>query len=228
MAKDTKKQNEKEMAKLDREIRLAKEQREILLEEAESLKSIYKWSAPERIHEPKDRNWYVMVAGVALVIIVYAALTNNFGLIIAVIAVIFFIYALNTIPAKTVQHEVTNKGLKSHGQLFTWRTIDSFFVVRRGRHLLMNFEVRPKPTSLTTERVVVLKGEADLKKVVTYLVQHIDYLSSTEVGNNIFFRVTQGEYQPLIQFLLDSSVKTKDPKDSPKHKGRNTTEQASK
>jgi len=149
-----------------------------------------------------------MVAGVAMAIIVVAALTNNFGLIFAVVAVILFVYALNTIPPKTVTHEITNKGIKTHGQLYSWKNVIAFWVSERGRHKVIYMEVRESINDINYDRMVLLAGKADLKKVVSYLVQHVDYLSSREASTNPIARLTQGAYQPLITFLGDTELPT--------------------
>jgi hypothetical protein len=210
------KQIKNELTKLDEQIQESKALQEILADEARPIYTVYRWEAPERIYEPKTRNWYVSIGTVAMIVIVVSALTANFGLIFAVVALILFIYALNTIPPKTVAHEITNKGVKTHNFLFTWKNILGFWVLERGKHTIINMDVRESVKDQNFERLIMLKGKGDVNRIVAYLVQHIDYLSSREVPNNIIIRLTQGEYVPLLRFLGETTFYTKDPNDSPK------------
>jgi hypothetical protein len=215
MPENVQKQLKNELHKLDETIEESKRLQQIVSEEGKPIYTVYSWKAPERIFEPKSKNWYVSLGTVAMVIIVISALTANFGLIFAIIALILFIYALNTIPPKMVTYEITNKGMKVHNSLFTWRNILGFWVLERGKHVIINMEVHTRFNSLNYERVMLLKGEGDINKIVTYLVQHLDYLSSREVPTNIIARYTQGAYQPLVKYLLDNGIMTKDPNDTP-------------
>lgn len=206
----------REISELDQKIAQAEKVREIIIDEKAPIRSIYKWQAPERIYEPKNREWYVGVAAIAMIVIVYAALTNNFGLIFAIIALMLFIYAVNTIPPKQVMHEITNKGIKTHGSLYTWKNIDVFWVSHRGNHVVINFEVRVSRNDLYTQRLIALKGSGNTKTIVQELVKHVDYLTSKEAPTNPVAKFMEGKYQPLITFIDDEvdpkQKKTKQPK----------------
>ncbi|MCA9383124.1 hypothetical protein KC909_02045 [Candidatus Dojkabacteria bacterium] len=203
---------DKEIARLDQQIADAKQFRAIIQEEQKPIYSVYKWIAPERVFETRDRTWYVIVASIAMAVIIYSALTGNYLLIIAVIALILLLYALNSIPPEKVTHEITNKGLNVFERLILWKDITSFWVTRRNTHVLINFEVKE---GKDVDRIILLEGEGDAKKIVSYIVQHVDYLSQAEIGMNIIGSILEGKYVPLIRFLESDDIVTKDPKDSP-------------
>jgi len=206
-----------EMLRLDAEIERAKRYREILQEETKAIETVYQWKAPERLFSPKSREWYVTISGIAVVAIALSALTDNFGLVIAIIAVVFLIYTLNTTPPRIVTHEITNKGLKIDGALYLWRMIEAFWVVRRDEQMIMHFDVRDSERDPVSRRMILLEGEGDINYIVSYLVQHIDYLTSREASTGFLTRLIIGRYQPLLPFLEGrEDINTKDPKDNPK------------
>lgn len=216
MAENTTKQIKNEFEKIEQQLEESKKLQAIIADEQKPIYTIYKWEAPERIYEPKSKNWYVSIGTIAMGVIVISALTANFGLIFAVIALILFVYALNTIPPKQVTHEVTNKGMKTHQTLFSWKNVNGFWVMERGKNTIINMEVREGSNDPSFSRLTMLKGRGDINKIVMQLVRHADYFSSREAPTNIFERYTQGVYQPLIKYLTDiDEVITKDPKDKP-------------
>lgn len=218
MATQTKQDAEirSEIAQLDAQIASSKQYQAKIQQEREPLHTIYKWSAPERVFEIKDRRWYVTVAAISMIIIVYSALTGNYLLIFTVIALILLVYAINSIPPKDVTHEITNKGVHIFESLILWSQIDAFWLTKRGDNLMLHLEVLDKGSSFV-RRVIILVGNGNAKKIITYLVQHIDYLSPEEIGLNIVSKYLEGTYQPLMKYLETEDVVTKDPKDSPKY-----------
>ncbi|KXK27005.1 MAG: hypothetical protein TR69_WS6001001031 [candidate division WS6 bacterium OLB20] len=209
-------QQKEEMLRLDAEIERAKQYRKILEEESKTLETVYTWKAPERLFSPKSREWYVSLSGFAVVAIALSALTNNFGLVIAIIAIVFLIYALNTTPPKIVTHEITNKGLKLDGSLYLWRMINSFWVVKREGKFLMHMDIMESEREDIPKRFILLQGEGDIDYIVSYIVQYVDYLTSREASNGFLSRLIIGEYQPLLPFLEGrDDIRTKDPKDMP-------------
>lgn len=215
MAKDNSVEEvKKEIAELDQQIVEAKQIQEQLLEERKPVYSVYKWDAPERVFEIKDRKWYLGVSIVAMVIIVLSALTGNYLLIFTVIVVILLLYAVNSIPPEQVTHEITNKGINVFGELTLWKNIESFWVSTRGEHTFINFDIKDKKGG-SPHRVILLSGNGDTKRIVTYLVQYVDYLSPREGNLNFMTKIIYGEHKQLLPYLTNTNVVTKDPKDSP-------------
>jgi hypothetical protein len=203
-----------EINKLDAAIAEAKRLQTVLMEEKKPLESIYKWTAPERVFEPKERSWYVIVAFIAMIIIVYSAFTQNFLLIFVMICLILLTYSLNTIPPKDATHEITNRGLHVYGDLITWEKIKAFWITKRKDKLLFNFEIQDKPT-LNPRKLIILVGQGDVTKITSYIIQFVDYFTASEAGINFFTKYLEGEHQSLIKFLESDNILTKDPKDAP-------------
>lgn len=197
---------QQELSKLDRQIASAKKMQEILLEENKAIYSVYSWEAPDRVHDPKERSWYIAVATIAMVVIVYSALVFNGLLIITVIVLLLLLYAVNTVPPKILTHEITNKGMSLFNRLYKWSEIKAFWISKRGNHKLISLEIQLSRES-SSHTLILLQGKSDLNKVVSYLVDHVDYLGENESVTNFLSRFLEGEYVPLINFLDEDFTK---------------------
>lgn len=203
-----------EISKLDAEIARSKKLQALLEDTQRTLYTVYSWTAPERVYSEKSKRWYVSISFVAMLVIIYAVLTANWILILTVISLVLVLFALNSIPPYNTKNVITNQGLKQNDRLIPWNEIDSFWVTIRSKFVLINFELL-NINSGTTSRMILLGGEADIKKIVTYLVQRVDYLSAQEAPQGPISTLLQGEYQPLLGYLESDDILTLDPKDAP-------------
>jgi hypothetical protein len=200
---------------LDREILLQKKIKDSILDQRQPLNVVYTWEAPERVYEVRNRRWFIYVGGLGMVAIVLAALTNNFVLIFAIIALVLVYYTVNTIPPHIIKHQITNKGIYTLNTIFLWKNFLCFWVAKRSGQYLLHFEYKGRSTDTYYKRMIMLLGKGDLEKIVTAVVQHIDYLGPNEIDQSFLTSLAQGKYIPLLDVIGDSDILTKDPKDSP-------------
>jgi hypothetical protein len=188
-----------EQARLDQTIAANKMAQEIMVEEQSPLATIYSWVAPERIFTPKGRRWYVLIATLAMLFIVFSALTGNLILIFLIVAFVLVIYSAYSIPPQKATYRITNKGLNAFANLYLWRNFLYFWITKRGKEYLINLEFKEKITDLYYQRMIVLVGEGDLEKIVGHLVRHIDYLATGQ--RSIISGVLEGKYIPLLEII---------------------------
>jgi hypothetical protein len=188
-----------ELQALDSQIYRAKAMREALEEERKPIYSVYKWESPERVFDTKDKKWYLIVSSVSMFIIVLSLLTENYGLVIAIISLIVLLYALNSVPPQNVKHEITNKGISINTVLSTWKKITKFWISSRGEHLFLNITIEDKYGQ--EDQVISYLGNADVKKIVSYLSQYVDYVTENEINNNFIFAKLFGKVEPLSRFI---------------------------
>lgn len=187
---------------LEEKIRQAEMAAQQKLEEAAPLRSIYKWKAPERIYSPKGRPWYVTIGLVTVIVVAYAALTGNYLLILALIMLLMLLYALNSFPPKMLEHEITNKGINTIGQLYTWDKFLNFWVSQRDNQYLLNFTL----TEGNVSKIILLIGRGDLKLIIREIAKYVDYLNPGGTKQNFINRYLEGNHIPLPQFydMLES------------------------
>jgi hypothetical protein len=200
---------------LDKEIKLQKQLQKVIENERKQLETVYEWEAPERIYTPKSRRWFAYVGIIALVLIALSALTNNFILIFAIIALVVVLYTVYSVPPHKIKHQITNKGLYSMHTLFLWKNILTFWVTERDGEKLLHFEYKGRATDSFYRRMVLVLGKGNLKTIVAYIVQYIDYLGPTEIDQGILTKLADGNYIPIIDIVGDTDIATKDPNDSP-------------
>jgi hypothetical protein len=188
-----------ELQALDSQIYRAKAMREALEEERKPIYSVYKWESPERVFDTKDKKWYLIVSSVSMFLIVLSLLTENYGLVIAIISLIVLLYALNSVPPQNVKHEITNKGISINSVLSTWKKITKFWISSRGEHLFLNITIEDKYGQ--EDQVISYLGNADVKKIVSYLSQYVDYVTENEINNNFIFAKLFGKLEPLSRFI---------------------------
>lgn len=188
-----------ELQALDSQIYRAKAMREALEEERKPIYSVYKWESPERVFDTKDKKWYLIVSSVSMFLIVLSLLTENYGLVIAIISLIVLLYALNSVPPQNVKHEITNKGISINSVLSTWKKITKFWISSRGEHLFLNITIEDKYGQ--EDQVISYLGNADVKKIVSYLSQYVDYVTENEINNNFIFAKLFGKVEPLSRFI---------------------------
>lgn len=203
------------LSALDREIAYQKQLEKTVLEERSPVETLYSWTALERDFVTRNRNWYVTTAAIALGCIVYAALTRNYLLIFVIIALVVVIYTINTIPPHETKHQVTNRGLYSFNTMFLWKNMICFWVTQRDQKYFLHIEYKGKVTDMVYSNMVLLIGRGNLSKIVTYMVEHVDYLGPEEITQNSITRWAQGTYLPLLDIVGEKNISTKDPNDSP-------------
>ncbi len=183
--------------KLEEQIRQAEIAAADKMEELGPIKSQYKWKAPDRIFNPKGKQWYTTVAMITTVIIAYAALTSNYFLILSLVVLLMLLYALNTFPPNTVEHEITNKGLTVFDRVYTWDKILNFWVTTRNGEHILNFTLFEG----NVNRMILLQGDGDINKIVEILVKRVDYLNPGGGNQDILTRYMEGKHVPLTKFI---------------------------
>ncbi len=206
--------SQEELDQLDAAIALQQKLHKAMNDQRKPVETLYSWTAAERDYNPKSRKWYIGVGFIALFLIVLSALTNNFVLIFAIIAVILVTYTINTIPPRNITHQITNKGLYTFETIFLWKNMLAFWITLRDGKYLIHLQFKGKTTDMTYQEMILLVGKTEVEKVVTLMVPYVDYLGPNEVNKSILTYWAQGKYLPLLEILKDSSVATKDPNDS--------------
>lgn len=182
---------------LEEQIRAAEQAANAQLEAAGPLKTVYKWKAPDRIYSPKGKQWYTTVALISVIIVAYAALTANYFLILTIIMLLMLLYALNNFPPNIVEHEITNKGINVFEKFYTWNNLLNFWVTRRAGQYVINIVL----VEGNVNRIILLVGKGDAKRIVGELVKYVDYLNPGATTQDFITRFTEGQHIPLTRFL---------------------------
>lgn len=134
---------------------------------------LFSWVAPERVFRPRlskdyKRNLILLFVLIALLLI----FTNQFYLLVVVLALIFLYYALANIPPKKVRHVITNYGIYTHDRFYPWLNRGKRFWFEQSHNQLQVFV----ETQLFPYRLIMLVGhernKVHLEKALShYLIQ---------------------------------------------------------
>jgi multisubunit Na+/H+ antiporter MnhG subunit len=162
--------------------------------EEKPLHDIYTWTAPDRIVPRKPKSWYTIVGLISIVCIFLSILMGNFMLVFAILAIIFLIYVISTVPSQIVECAITNKGVRVQDEVFLWNDIDHFWISKRDEQLVINIELKE-----FKGRIIVLVGSGDVDRIVMEMVKHEDY-REPKGFEAIVHKVTEGEYKKFTEF----------------------------
>lgn len=99
---------------------------------------LYSWEAPIRFKYPFNPKTYIIIVSLSLLFIVYLVILGNYGLMAAIIALLFFVYVTGTVEPYSIKHTITRRGVDTVGRLYEWFLLDSFwFTNKDGQYLLV-------------------------------------------------------------------------------------------
>jgi len=98
---------------------------------------LYKWEAPIRFEIPFNIKTFFIIVAVCLIFILFLAILGHYALMVAIIALLFFIYAAGTTEPVNVTHVVTARGIETMGTLYEWFMLDEFYFTIKGGQTLL-------------------------------------------------------------------------------------------
>jgi len=187
-----------ELETLQAKLALAEANAQIASEEAALLESLHRWEAPNRLFKERSRGYYVGISLIAVLVIAFGALAREILLIFVTIGVLVLLYVSSTVKPRIIQHEITNKGIRSGSQLYTWKNILGFWTSRRDGQLLLIVDL---VQTFTPNRVILLMGSGDPRTIVKTLIRHSAYLNQKQASVDIVNVFTVGEYLPITAWV---------------------------
>jgi len=88
-----------------------------------------RWEFDEYPRHERSKKWYMIAALIGAALVIYSLYTNNFifGVIIILIALIYFLYDLHEPP--TVECVITSSGIQVGNKMFKHRDLHHFWIV---------------------------------------------------------------------------------------------------
>jgi hypothetical protein len=144
------------------------------------------WQAFDHIREQKNPDWFWFIGIIAGAIIILSIFFNNILFALLVLIGVLVIFMSANIPPKTVDYEINRRGVKIHDILYTYGTLESFYVVDedgfdRDRLILKSTK------ALMPLIIIPLGDQVAPDQIREYL---LDYLNEEEM------------YEPTVQRIL--------------------------
>jgi hypothetical protein len=131
-------------------------------------KELYAWTAPARPFKRRNREFYVTVIAIAVIVGLILFLTEGFMPVILLIALVFLFYVMNTVEPESIEYKITDRGIKIAGRLTEWEAITRFWFTRRYDSSLLILGTRMLPG-----RLEVVINEADKDKLKKEISEYV-------------------------------------------------------
>ena len=100
---------------------------------------LYSWEAPVRFKYPFNPKSFIIIVSLSLLFIVYLVILGNYGLMAAIIALLFFVYVTGTVEPYSIKHTITRRGVDTVGRLYEWFLLDTFWFTKKDDQYLLVF-----------------------------------------------------------------------------------------
>jgi hypothetical protein len=160
-----KKEEAKQRVKTERKRKII--EKEVVLEKEEDVEKrkvvqnikVFEWEAPERVKIKFDNRSYLILVGASLLLILLLAVLGHYGLMAAIISLLFLIYVWGTTEPAMVKHKITARGIDLGSKLYEWYMLESFYFTKKGDQLFLFVDTKLRyPPSLI---FLLEKGDKD-------------------------------------------------------------------
>jgi hypothetical protein len=138
-------------------------------------KTLFEWEAPERSYQKKDRDFWITVVSILVLVSVILFLVKEFFLIGALISALFLYYVLSTVPPQDIKYKITNRGIYYGDSRYQWDLFDRFWFKKSLSNELIHFE-----TILRFPRQISLViNPEDKEKIKTLVIKRLPMIDES-------------------------------------------------
>src|SRR3990167_10099736 len=138
---------------------------------------LYSWKAPLRPFKKRDREFFTTVVVIAVLISLILFFLEGILPVAVIVALVFLVYVLSTVPPDEVEHRITNRGVYFSSKLNPWFELRRFWFTHRFGSDLLVLETLRMPGRL--ELVVQTKDQEEIKKHLS------EYILFEEAAPNV-------------------------------------------
>lgn len=133
------------------------------------LKVLLSWQAPARVFKKRSREFWSTALSIAFLLGVILFFIKEWLLIIVIVSAIFVYYVLSNVPPENIEHQITNRGIRTAGRSYSWEEFLQFWVCQRHGQKILNLETIMRIPG----RLELLLGDQDEKKVKDLLLKYL-------------------------------------------------------
>jgi len=119
-------------------------------------KTRLEWEAPERAFQRKNKDFWVTIIAILVLVSVILFFVKEFFLIIALISILFLYYVLSTIPPQKIIYKITNRAIYFGETSYSWDLLERFWFKKDLSSQMVHFETKlhfPRRVSLVIDGV---------------------------------------------------------------------------
>lgn len=138
-------------------------------------KDLFQWIAPERSFQRRDRDFWITVIAILVLISIILFFVNEFPLILSLIAVMFLYYALSTVPPGMIKNKLTNRAVYFGDLVYSWNVLHRFWFKKSLSNQVVCFETRLR----FPRQVTLVIDEKDVEKIKDIIARIIPMLDES-------------------------------------------------
>lgn len=139
---------------------------------------LFEWEAPIRQPFLFDMRTFLIIVFLSLIFILLLAVLGHYGLMAALIALLFFVYVAGTTKPMTVKHIVTARGIETMDKLYEWHMLDQFWFTSKANQGFLIVETRLRVPG----RLIFLIDEKDRSTLFVLLQDKLLYKDIKKQG----------------------------------------------
>ena len=152
---------------------------------------LFEWEAPDRYEINFESKSFWVVLSISLLFVLFLAILQQYYLMAAIIALLFFIYVIGTNKPNTIKHKITARGIDTGGRVYEWFMLNNFwFSIKNGQYLLIVETKLRYPRAL-----IMLLDQADKDALFVLLQEKVLYKDIRKQGR--IDTLTYGQYIPF-------------------------------
>ena len=100
----------------------------------------FEWIAPERAYQKKNKDFWITVISILVLVSVILFFVKEFFLIISLISALFLYYVLSTVPPQDIKYKLTNRGVYFGENRYEWDMFTRFWFKTSLSNEMIHFE----------------------------------------------------------------------------------------
>jgi predicted membrane protein len=148
-------------------------EKKIPFEDINEEKVLFEWESAERSFKKRDKDFWITVVAILVLVGVILIFIKEFFLIIALVSVLFLFYVLSTVPPQNVKSKITNRAVYFGELRYEWELLPRFWFKKSLDSILLEFETNlrfPRQISL----VINPEDEEKIKEIVVKKIPLIE------------------------------------------------------
>lgn len=150
--------------------------------------SLFAWEAPIRFRLPLDMKTYMVIVALSMLFVVYLAVLGHYGLMAALIALLFFVYVAGTTEPISVNHNITTRGVETMDKLYEWYMLNQFWFTKKEDEYMLHIDTHLRFPA----RLLLVVDKKDLSTIFVLLQDKLLYKDVKK--DKWLDKTTYGEY----------------------------------
>ena len=160
---------------------------------------IHQWIAPAGVSIKRDKQWFINLALMTLLIIIFGLLVKSAMIVAVILSIAFALYVSSSVPAPKTLYKITKQGIEigsnENIEIFPWEYLLEYaFYFKEGQEFMYIYTIIGFP-----KKIQVLYSQEDRKFINMIMELYLPYKKPPK-KQGFFSRLVDGMYIPIEEF----------------------------